>query len=83
MVREIGKSPYGAAGKVKSLLFPAPRKIRGRSAEDPRRTPAEDMIRGTHAEESSEELDHYQTNLESRRTIRGGSAEATAEDMNS
>ena len=39
MVRKISESPYGAAGKVESLISPAPRKIRGGSAEDPRKTP--------------------------------------------
>ena len=48
MVSKISKSPYGAAGKVESLLLLAPRKIRGGSAEDLWRTPAEDMSRGTH-----------------------------------
>lgn len=90
MVREISKSFFGAAGKAKSLLLLALRKIRrsGRSVEDPRRTLLEDMIRGTHAKGnqqfswwSSEELVPHPTHPV-RRTIRGGFAEVTAEDMN-
>ena len=56
MVRKISNSVYGAAGKVESLLLPARRKIRGRSAEDLRKIPEEDMSRGAHGQANASQL---------------------------
>ncbi len=71
------------------MIFLALQRIRGRSAEDPQRTPAEDRIEELMQWRihlfiwwSSEELVHYQLHPLFRQTIRGGSAEGSARGMN-
>ena len=48
----VSVSAYGDLRRDGNVLLPAPRKIRGGSAEDPRKTPAEDMSRGAHGKEN-------------------------------
>ena len=83
MAKRLADSAYGVPERVQRFVSPVPRKICGRSAEDPRRTSAEDMAQGTHGKETLQfssgscgpgGKSHFACTAEGARKIHRGSA---------